>query len=150
MKYIIGIGNYSMYDDSLGIRLIEYLEENNLVDGFKAIDLSGNALNIFSYLSESTDKIIIVDTARLDMEPGEYRFFSHEKVKSLKALSGITTHEGDMVKVLELAGKTGYHIPEIIFMGVEPKEIKSEVGLSEILESRLPEYGQVLLREIML
>jgi hypothetical protein len=35
-------------------------------------------------------------------------------------------------------------------MGVEPKEIKSEFGLSEILESRLPEYGQVLLREIML
>jgi len=150
MKYIIGIGNYSMYDDSLGIRLIEYLEENNLVDGFKAIDLSGNALNIFSYLSESTDKIIIVDTARLDMEPGEYRFFSHEKVKTLKELSGITTHEGDMVKVLELAGETGYHIPEIIFMGVEPEEIKSEVGLSEILESSLPEYGRVLLREIML
>ena len=150
MKYIIGIGNYSMYDDSLGIRLIEYLEENNLVDGFKAIDLSGNALNIFSYLSESTDKIIIVDSAGLDMEPGEYKFFSHEKVKSLKALSGITTHEGDMVKVLELAGATGYHIPEIIFMGVEPEEIKREVGLSEILESRLPEYGQVLLREIML
>ncbi len=148
MRYLIGIGNYSMFDDSIGIRIIENIIAKNMEKDFRALDLSGNALNLLSYLGRETEKIIIVDTARLNLPPGDYRFFVPESVRSVKDLTGITSHEGDMVKVIELARETGYYIPRIIFMGIEPKTIKSEFGLSEILKDRIQRYTEAAIKKL--
>ena len=149
MKYIIGVGNYSMFDDSIGIKIVEHISENNLEDGFVAVDLSGNALNIFSYLCESTKKILLIDTVKEGIPPGEYRFFTPDRVTSEKELSQITSHEGDMIKVLELARQTGYHIPEIVIMGIGPAQIKMEYGLSPILKEKFNEFVENALIEII-
>lgn len=148
MRYIIGVGNYSMYDDSIGIRVIEYIEAHKLEDNFQAIDLSGNALNIFSYLDPETEKIVIVDTATLDKTPGDYLIFEPREVVSEKELSGFTSHEGDMIKVLALGKKTGYHIPEIKFLGIEAETIKNEFGLSKTLEDKLETYVKIAIEEV--
>ncbi|MBF0362255.1 MAG: hydrogenase maturation protease [Oligoflexia bacterium] len=157
MKYIIGIGNYSMFDDSIGIKVIEHIEENNLIpagseDSIRAIDLSGNLLNLFNYLNHSTEKIVIVDTAKIESSshaasvtvsvPGEFIIFSPSQVESTKNLANISTHEGDLIKVLALAKETDYYIPEISIIGIFPKEIKNDFGLSPELSSKLPVYAK--------
>ena len=151
MRYIIGIGNYWMYDDSIGLRVIEHIAENDLLKDFdqvEAIDLSANVLNILSYFSETTEKIIIVDTARMGKAPGEYVFFSPEDVVTEKKLQNISTHEGDILKVIELAKGTGYKIPKIEFMGIEPEVIKSDCGLSETLRARIHDYSIAALNRV--
>ncbi|MBF0297777.1 MAG: hydrogenase maturation protease [Oligoflexia bacterium] len=170
MKYIIGIGNYSMFDDSIGIKVIEYIEENNLIanliakehqDSIQAIDLSGNLLNLFNYLNSSTEKIVIIDTAKINIDkqmpdkqqeqrvPGEFIVFTPEEVESTKNLANISTHEGDLLKVLALARETDYFIPEIVIIGVIPKEIKNDFGLSLELNNKLPVYAKKALEEIL-
>jgi hydrogenase maturation protease len=151
MRYIIGIGNYWMYDDSIGLRIIEHIAENDLLKNFdqvEAIDLSANALNLFSYLSETTEKIIIVDTARMGKAPGEYVFFLPDDVVTKKKLQNFSTHEGDILKVLELAKETHYKIPEIEFMGIEPELIKLGCGLSETLKSKIHDYSMAALNRL--
>lgn len=148
MKYIMGVGNYSMFDDSIGIKIVEEISEKNLETNFKAIDLSGNLLNIFSYLNEDTEKIILIDSGYFDLKPGEVCWFTPDLVVSTKELPNITSHEGDIIKVLKLAQETDYPIPEIEIMGIEPEVIKDEFGLSKTLQDLLPKYVEEAINKI--
>ena len=149
MRYLIGVGNYTAFDDSIGLRLIEQVSEGGLERGFRAIDLSGNGLNLMTYLDPATESILIVDSARMGKAPGEYEFFKAEDVETKKDLSGLTTHEGDLLKILELARQTGHHIPPVTFMGIEPESVRNEMGLSETLQRRLPEYAEAAMRRCL-
>ncbi len=142
-----------MYDDSIGLRIIEHIAENDLLNDFdqvEAIDLSANVLNLFSYLAETTEKIIIVDTAMMGKAPGEYVFFFPDDVVTEKKLQNFSTHEGDILKVLKLAKDTHHNIPKIEFMGIEPELIKPDCGLSETLKNKIHDYSIAALNRLSL
>ncbi len=140
MRYLIGLGNYLMMDDSIGIRIIEHISERGLDKTFRALDVSGNSLNILSYLNDDTEKIVIVDTANMGEHPGDFRYFTLDEVDSNKPITGITTHEDDMIQVLRFARDNGYALPEIVFMGIEPVSVQLEYGLSEIFTKNFTQY----------
>jgi hydrogenase maturation protease len=148
MKYLIGLGNYLMFDDSIGIRIIEHVVDSEMDNDFRALDVSGNSLNILSYLDENTEKIVIVDTANMGEEAGNYRLFTLDEVDSTKPITGITSHEDDMIQVLRFARENGYHLPEIVFMGIEPEAVRMDYGMSEILEKRFGEYVSTAVAEL--
>lgn len=148
MKYLIGLGNYLMFDDSIGIRIIEHVVDHNLDSDFRALDVSGNSLNILSYLSEDTEKIVIVDTANMGEKAGDYRLFTLDEVDSTKPVTGITSHEDDMIQVLRFARENGYHLPEIVFMGIEPESVRMDYGITETLEKRFDEYVVTAVAEL--
>jgi hydrogenase maturation protease len=85
--------------------------------------------------------VLVVDAAHLGLAPGDFRFFSPDEVETQKELSGLTTHEGDVLKVVELARGAGYPIPPVAVMGIEPCEMGDGMTLSERLEERLPAYA---------
>jgi hydrogenase maturation protease len=141
VRYLVGFGNYTAYDDSIGLRIIEYIAERGLEHGFRALDLSTNSLNLVSYLDPDTKAILIVDSARMGMAPGETRFFTPRDVESQKQPGHLSTHEGDVLKVLELARAMQYPTPPIVIMGIEPESVRGEIGLSKTLQERLPAYA---------
>ena len=116
MRYLIGAGTYAAFDDSIGLRIVEHVAEKGLERGFSAVDLSAGALALMPYLDKTTEHILLVDTAKMGLAPGSYLFFAPEQVVSRKPLGGISTHEDDILKVLELARATGHHIPPITLM----------------------------------
>lgn len=148
MKYLIGLGNYLMYDDSVGIRIIEHVVDEQMEKGFRALDVSGNSLNILSYLNDETEKMVIVDTAKMGENAGDFRLFSLEEVDSSKPITGITTHEDDMIQVLRFARENGYPLPEVVFMGIEPESVKMDYGMSGTLEKRFGEYVSAAVAEL--
>ena len=146
MRYIFGLGNYSMFDDSIGIRVIEHISENDLEDNsFKVIDLSANPINLFSYLSEDLEAFVIVDTALFeDRKYGETKIFGIDDVISQKKNLHISSHEGDIIQTIIMAKELGYPLPDsskIQFLGIKPELIKDEFGISESLDN-LPEYSK--------
>ena len=78
---------------------------HGLDGGFAAVDLGANAMNLVSYLNEETEAMVIVDATQLGREPGEYLIFTPDQVETQKELAGISTHEGDALKVLEMAAR---------------------------------------------
>jgi len=139
MRYLIGIGNYTGLDDSIGLRIAERIAEESLERGFRAIDMGGNLLDLVHYLGDETEAVLMVDSARMGLEPGEYAFFTPDQVATRKELAGFSTHEGDLLKVLEFAAALG-QLPLVTIMGIEPAEIRNEVGLSSVVEARLRDY----------
>jgi len=84
--------------------------------------------------------MLIVDAARMGLPPGDVRFFAPEDVESRKDLAGFSTHEGDVLKVIELARAMGYQIPRLELMGIEPLTTEPGIGLSEPLVGKLSDY----------
>lgn len=137
-----------MSDDSIGLRIAEYISGKGSEKGFRAIEMGGNALNILNYLTEETEKIVIIDTAEMNGEPGTYGFFTPEEMESVKILPGISTHEDDMIKVLRFASQMGYYKPEILFLGIEPAFLGEGMELSPVLDKNFSTYVDVAIDKI--
>lgn len=140
MRYLIGIGTYNGLDDSIGLRVAERIAAEGLDREFTAIELGGNLLDLLHYLDADTERVLIVDSARMGRAPGEYAFFEPERVESRKELAGFSTHEGDVLKVLELAASLGQPLPPITILGIEPERIAEGMELSAALMEQLDGY----------
>jgi len=143
VRYLIGIGTYTSFDDSIGLRVAEAIAEEGLERGFRVVDLGGDLIDLVHYLGADTESVLIVDSARMGKAPGEFAFFTPEQVESRKAVAGFSTHEGDLLGVLGLAAGLGQPVPEVTIMGIEPDVVRPGTSLSETLEKRFREYVEV-------
>ena len=139
-----------MGDDSVGLRLIEYMSEKKLCarKDIEIHDIANDSLKLLSFFNEDTEKILILDCVKMGKNAGDFFLFSPTEVKSEKNITGITTHEGDLLKVLDLASSLGYHIPEIKILGIEPKSITVDMTISDTLQRRFDEYVETIMNEI--
>ncbi len=110
-RYIIGLGNYARGDDSIGLRVIEHIIDHNLDDDFKAVEIGNDGLRLMNYFESDTDKIVLVDCALIDQESGEYMTFDIKELNTRKHVDGFSTHEGDILKVAEMARNMQFPIP---------------------------------------
>ena len=140
MRYLIGIGTYMAMDDSIGLRVAEAISAGGLDHGFRAIEMGGNLVDLIHYLEADTERVLIVDSANMGSAPGEFAFFTPQQVVTRKAEAGISTHEGDLLKVLELAEALGQPLPPVMILGVQPGDMNGEVGLSPELTAWFDEY----------
>ena len=135
-------------DDAVGPRVVEHVVVNGLERDFEAVDLSTDAFRLAAYLNAETEALLVIDAAQLGLPPGDYRFFSPDEVETQKELSGLTTHEGDVLKVLELARDAGLPIPPVAIMGIEPYDMESGIELSECLGARVPAYAAAAIEHL--
>ncbi len=135
-------------DDAVGPRVVEHVVVNGLDDGFEAVDLSTDAMSLVAYLDDDTEALLVVDAAYLGLAPGEYRIFSPDEVETQKQLGGLTTHEGDVLKVLDVAREAGYPIPRVAVMGIEPQDLEGEMTLSACLAERVPQYAAAAIEHL--
>ena len=144
----MGLGNYTAGDDAIGVRVIEYIAEHNLEDGFRAIDMGANSLNLVAYLDPDTTAILAIDATKMGEAPGEVAFFTPNEVQSHKELRGLSTHEGDLLTVLEIAKQAGYPIPPIVIMGIEPKSLQPSMDLTPELGKKIKHYSELAISHL--
>jgi hydrogenase maturation protease len=140
VRYLVGIGNYYGFDDSIGLRVAEAIGDRGLDRGFRAIDLGGNLIDLAHYLGAEVEQVLIVDSARMGRAPGEFAFFTPDAVTSRKRTAGFSTHEADLLKVLGVAASLREPLAPITILGIEPAEVANEPGLSAPLAERFDEY----------
>jgi len=92
-----------MGDDGIGLRVIETVEREGLARGFEAVDIADDGMRLLFYCAPETERIVLVDAVDQGLAPGEWRLFEPEAVETRKELTGLTTHEGDILKVLAFA-----------------------------------------------
>jgi hydrogenase maturation protease len=145
---MIGIGSYQMADDGIGLRVVEHIIENGLDKGFEAVNIADEGTRLFSYLEHETEKIVLIDAVDLGLAAGEYRLFEPKDVQTTKEIQGLTTHEGDALKILEFARNLGYFIPPLTILGIQPGTLEPGMELSPALQERFDMYIEVALKEI--
>ena len=92
------------------------------------------------------DIAVIVDAGDFGGEPGEFRIFSPEEAVSLKPLSGLSVHEWDLIKAIEIS-RIMEELPEQLYiMAIQPERISRTQKLSGTLEALLPQYETAVLK----
>jgi hydrogenase maturation protease len=148
LRYIIGVGNSSMADDGIGLRIVEHIIQNGLNRGFESIDIADEGMRLLFYLEKETERIVLIDAVDLGLPPGEYRLFKPEDVESMKDVKRLTTHEGDVLRIIQLARSLGYPVPPITILGIQPGSLDPEMELSPALQKQFDTYLQVALEEV--
>jgi hydrogenase maturation protease len=148
MRYLIGVGNYSMGDDGVGLRIVERIAQAGLDRGFAVVDLSGSGYDLLTYFQPETERIVLVDAVVTGGAPGSLVGFDPADAASEKILSRMTTHEGDLLQVIELGRSLGMTIPPIRILGIEPLRMEPGMELSPLLEAQLPAYIEAAIREV--
>ena len=148
MNYLIGMGNYSMGDDGIGLRITEHISDKMLDDGFEAIEVANNGMQLLTYFEDNTEKLLIVDAVKFGGEPGDHILFSPEDVKTQKVVGTVSTHEGDILKLITMAEELELPMPEIRILGIEPESMTPDAELSAPLQAGFNNYIEAVLSEL--
>lgn len=154
ITYLIGVGNELMADDAIGLKVVEHIETNfkdNIKNNIQILKITHNALEILDCFNLQTKNIIIVDCALMGINPGDFKIFNLDNIKSQKNFSSITTHGFDILKIITLAYTTQeYYIPPITIIGIEPHTIKFSKNLSETLKNKFMEYVHTVMEQLQI
>jgi hydrogenase maturation protease len=148
MRYLIGIGNWSMGDDGVGLRVVEAVAQRAPARDFEAVEIADDGMRLVDYCAPGTERLVLVDAVELGLPPGEWRLFRPEEVFTRKEATGLSTHEGDILKVLDFARGLGFPVPPVVVLGIQPETMELGMELSPALQGRFEEYVRVAVEEV--
>ncbi len=133
---ILGIGNYLMGDEGIGVHVIKSLDANSFPENVTLLDGGTGGFHLLSYFQEYP-KIIMID-ATMDGSPaGTIKIITPKFASDFpSALSAHDIGLKDMIESMHLLG----NMPKIYLITVSITEIKSMVmELSEDVKKSIPE-----------
>lgn len=145
MNGIIGLGNPLKGDDGIGILLVKEIEEKSIPSNVRVFDAGTGGMKILHLLSD-LEKVIIVDAIHFGGEPGESVFFEPDEVNSLSQSK--STHDTNFLDVLKISERLEEEPEEVVIMGIEPKDVSLNEGLSPELERKKPDLTEKLYERV--
>lgn len=132
---ILGIGNFLMGDESIGVHAVQQFDDINLPDGVESLDGGTGAFYLMSYFEEYP-KVIIIDATMDGQSAGSIKLIKPKFARDFpKALSTHDVGLKDLLESLELMGK----LPEIYLFTISIKKIDyMKLELSPEVEASLP------------
>lgn len=135
---VLGVGNTLLSDESVGVRVVEYMgSEMVLPAGVVLMDGGTMGLGLLPMMQEA-ENLIIVDAAVLDMSPGAVRVFFGGEMDSFLRTRGRTPHDiglDDLLDALRLCDR----LPVTrALVCIQPRSISVGRTLSEAVASAVP------------
>ena len=132
---ILGIGNYLMGDEGVGVHLAQRLAEINLPSLVDIIDGGTGGFHLLGYF-EKYRQVILIDATLDDNPVGTVRLIKPKFASDFpKAMSTHDIGLKDMVSALQLLGKT----PEIYLLVVSIESIQQQsIELTGGIEAIIP------------
>ncbi|MDD2830001.1 MAG: HyaD/HybD family hydrogenase maturation endopeptidase [Sulfuricurvum sp.] len=136
---VLGVGNVLEEDDGVGIYACAYLNANyTFTPDIEIINGGVEGINLLNLFMEN-DRIIILDTINLDDEAGSiYNIPSYEL--SGYGLNSGGAHEVGVMQCLDMIELMGHPLPESNVIGIIPKSITFNMGLSDELSEHFSSY----------
>jgi hydrogenase maturation protease len=146
MIQVIGLGNELRGDDGIGPRIIEELEKSSYRDQMHLINAAADAFIVLEYLKEN-NPVIIIDCARMGREAGGVIIFDADEAHAELMDTLISLHGFGLAEIYRIAAALGPVAPTKI-IGVEPKSIDFNTGLSVEVEKSIPKIINLVIEEI--
>jgi hydrogenase maturation protease len=145
---VIGLGNLLLSDEGIGVHLINALAPRSAeFPAVDFVDLGAGGLAVVHALA-GRKKALLLDCAFMHEPAGTLRKFRPDEVQSVKALSGFSLHEGDLLKLLELSRQLEDAPAQVIIFGIQPADTSPGREISQVLANRLNYYLQEIIAEL--
>jgi hydrogenase maturation protease len=142
---VLGIGNLILRDEGVGVHAVRELERRDLPAHVEVIDGGTYLMDLLSVIQEAA-RIIVIDALRGGGEPGTiYRVFPDDLMA--EAERTLSLHQVGLLDVLGMVRQLGGD-PQVVIIGVEPKEISWGMELTAEVEAKLPKVIETVLEEL--
>jgi hydrogenase maturation protease len=133
---ILGIGNYLMGDEGLGVHAAVSLQQETLPDCVDVVDGGTGGFHLLEYF-ETYDNIILIDATLDDNPNGTIRLIQPRFAQDFpKAMSTHDIGLKDMVSALQLMGK----MPAIHLFVMSIESLQQQgIELTEEIEAAMPQ-----------
>ncbi len=134
-------------DGGFGFHVAKVLEKMHLPDNVEFREV-GESASMMPSIIEGMDKMIVVDVFQINDKPGIIVRLKPEEVPL--TVNGVTDiAKFHLIETLEQIRISGGKCPETIFIGVVPKDVKTESSqLTPEIESKIPEVVELIMKEI--
>ncbi len=149
MKKIIvmGVGNYILTDEGIGIHVIKELEKMQWPENVEIYDAGTTGILSFHKFTDA-DILIAIDAIALKEEPGTIRIYNKEDIMLSKMPMKISPHQLGFQETLFQA-ELHSHSPEIVtLIGVVPESYAVGTELSECIQEVLPDVIKLTIEYI--
>ena len=144
---VIGVGNLLLKDEGVGVHAVRELQKKTLPAGVEVLDGGVAGIALLDFFP-GREKVLIIDAADMNLAPGTVVRFTPDQIRSRAGTLKFSAHDVGLPEVLELARALGQSPPEMVIIGVQPKEISWGMDLSPEVQASLPRVLETVLREI--
>lgn len=140
---ILGIGNFYLGDEGVGVHAARMLLKETLPPGAKVVEVETSILETLADL-EKAKRVILLDAIKAEGEPGTVYRLSIERCDSPNDIASM--HSLDIFAVLALTGRN--RPDEVIALGIEPAKQDWTTMLSPEVSRALPFLVDSVKREL--
>jgi len=143
---VVGIGNYILQDEGVGVHAINRLMEMDLPDGVELVDGGTHSYDLVDFFCQA-ENLIIIDAMQAGGEPGTMYRAPLEELGLRPQENCTSLHEMHFIEAVKMVNMMG-HYPKIIVYGIEPEVIDWGMELTPRIEEKLPRLTELVAEEI--
>jgi len=141
---VLGVGNILEKDDGLAVYATVFLEKNYTFEpAIELINGGVEGINLLNHFLEYQN-ILILDTIEIDDDPGSIYHIPSSELTGYGLNSG-GAHEIGVIQCLDILEMMDKTQPRSSVLGIIPKEITLEIGLSETLIQTFQRYIETVI-----
>lgn len=144
---VMGVGNLLLSDDGVGIHAIHHLQDNyQFSEEVQLLDGGTCGLDLLHFL-EGIDRLIIIDAAQMGKPSGTVVRLEGDQIPAHLSLK-TSPHEINLPELLFAAKLADLYPAEVIVLGVQPKTIETNIGLSAEVQNTFNTLIQGIVKEV--
>lgn len=147
---VLALGNTLRGDDGAATAVLQSIRAHpTLPDRTDLVDGGTPGLET-ALLLEGYNRAIIIDAADMGLAAGEWRRFlpDNGRLPARDAHLTGTMHTAGLAEALALGDALSILPPEVIVYGIQPADIGWQEGLSEPVQTAVPQVAAAILREL--
>jgi len=145
---IIGVGNLLLKDEGVGVHVAQELQKKGLPTGVEVRDGGVAGIGLLDFFPDAS-KVLLIDAADMNLEPGALVRFTPEEVAGKVNGPRFSAHDIGLLEVLELVRALDPCPPEVVIFGIQPKEIFWGTELSPEVQASIPKVVEMVFGEIL-
>ena len=144
---ILGVGNILLRDEGVGVRVIEFLQKQNLPEGIELVDGGTAGADLIDVLADR-ETVIIVDAIASDEPTGTILRFGPDDL-ALQQDNPLSLHDLDIPQTLAMTKMLNCDPKNVICFGVVPECIAPGMELSDEIAEIIPILAEKVLKEAL-
>lgn len=133
---VLGLGNILLHDEGIGVCTVQQLYKDYLFPTEVEVMDGGTAgMALYEHIIDRTH-LIVIDAVKTGQQPGTIVKLENDEVPAYFRTK-ISPHQMALSDILAALQISGEHIPELTLIGIEPVNLKTGLGLSDLISNRL-------------
>ncbi len=134
---VLGLGNYLMSDEGLGVHVVRDLQKNyRFSPQIQLIDGGTTGMDLLPYF-EANDRIMLIDAVIFNHKPGYIDIIQNDDI--LKFITTKTSlHQLGLKDLLSYLKMMDVYPEQLVLAGIQPYKIEVGTELSDVIKNKLP------------